>query len=247
MFERRLIPVYLPRGVFGRLAAVKRLIIPSKTVGEPNGIIDLSGDREIEWSYIASRLPAGSGTVLDFGAGYGNMSVHAVQKGYQVLALDLEENPFRWSHPNLNRVQGDLLKLDLPEKSFDYILNCSTVEHVGLTGRYGVAVEETNGDLEAMHRLRSLLKPAGKVLMTIPCGQDTVVVPWHRVYGKERLPKLLDGYGIEEECYWMKLSDNCWHPADRESALSYVPTSHVIEPVRFSYALACFVLRVAGD
>jgi SAM-dependent methyltransferase len=245
MFERKLVPVYLPRGAFDRLATLKRLIIPTKTLPGPNGLIDLSGDREIEWSYIASRLPTGSGSVLDFGAGYGAMSIHGVQKGYEVLALDLEENPFHWTHPNLNRVRGDLLKMELPERSFDYILNCSTVEHVGLTGRYGVAVDETNGDLDAMRRLRSLLKPAGKMLMTVPCGQDTVVVPWHRVYGKERLPKLLEGYEIEEECYWVKRLDNCWHPADRESALSYVATSRATEPPRFSYALACFVLGVA--
>lgn len=247
MFERQLIPVYLPSGVFQRLRALKRFFIRPKALPEPEGMINLSGDREIEWSYIASRLPTGSGSVLDFGAGHGNMSVHAIQKGYQVLALDLEDNPFHWSHPSLKRVRGDLLKLDIPEKSFDYILNCSTVEHVGLTGRYGVSVEETNGDLEAMRKLRNLLKPTGKMLMTIPCGQDAVVVPWHRVYGKKRLPELIDGYQIAEQCYWVKQSDNHWHPADRESALSYVPTSDAMRPTYCTYALACFVLSVAGN
>jgi SAM-dependent methyltransferase len=247
MFERKLIPVYLPRGVFERLTALKRLFIPSKTLVESDSMIDLSGDREIEWSFIASRMPNGSGSVLDFGAGHGNMSMHAVQKGYKVFALDLEQNPFHWSHPNLKRIQGDLLKLELPEKSFDYILNCSTVEHVGLTGRYGVSVEESNGDLEAMRRLRNLLKSSGKMLITVPCGQDTVVVPWHRVYGKKRLPELLKGYEIAEQCYWVKQSDNCWHPSDRETSLSYVPTGHATKPTCCSYALACLVLVVAGD
>ena len=247
-FERQLVPVYLPRGVFQRLTALKRLFIPSKTSPpEPGPLIDLSGDREVEWSYIASRLPADGGSVLDFGAGYGTMSIHAVQKGHRVLALDLEENPFQWSHPNLERVQGDLLKLDLPEGSFDYILNCSTVEHVGLTGRYGVSVEETDGDLDAMRKLRTLLKPSGKMLMTIPCGQDTVVVPWHRVYGERRLPRLLEGYRMEEQCYWVKHLDNCWHIADRDSALSYLPTSHAARPSCCSYALACFVLGLAAS
>jgi SAM-dependent methyltransferase len=244
MMERHLVPVYMPGWIWAGLRNVKRILLPPK--GEES-TIDLSGDREIEWSYIASRLLVGSGSVLDFGAGYGNMSIHAVQKGYHVLALDLEENPFRWSHPNLSRVQGDLLKLELPEKSFDYVLNCSTIEHVGLAGRYGVAVEETNGDLEAMHRLRNLLKPTGKMLMTVPCGEDTVVVPLHRVYGKKRLPELLKGYEIEEQCYWMKQADNCWHPADRDSALAYVPTSHATKPACYSYALACFALGPAID
>jgi SAM-dependent methyltransferase len=242
MMERHLVPVYMPSWIWAGLRKVKRILLPPKEL-EPT--IDLSGDREIEWSYIASRMPAGSGSVLDFGAGHGNMSIHAVQKGYQVLALDLEANPFRWSHPNLKRIQGDLLKLDLPERSFDYILNCSTVEHVGLTGRYGVSVEETDGDLDAMRKLRNLLKRDGKIVMTVPCGQDAVIVPLHRVYGKKRLPQLLQGYEIEEQCYWMKHSDNCWHPADRESALHYVPTSHPTKPACCSYALACFVLGKA--
>ena len=247
-FKRHLIPIYLPDGAFERLTTFKRLFIPSKTPPpQPYPVVDLSGDREIEWAYIASRLPAGGGSVLDFGAGCGTLSMHAVQKGYQILALDLEESPFRWVHPNLKRVRGDLLKLTIHETSFDYVLNCSTVEHVGLMGRYGVSVEETNGDLDAMRKLRRLLKPSGKMLMTIPCGRDFVVVPWHRVYGEGRLPELLKGYQIEEQCYWMKQSDNCWHPTDRESALSYVPTSHPTKATLCSYALACFVLRVAGD
>jgi SAM-dependent methyltransferase len=242
MFERYLVPVYLPPWVYKPLLKVKRAFIPS-AVDDPAPAVDISGEREIEWAYIASRLPAGSGSVLDFGAGYGTMSMHAVQKGYQVLALDLEENSFRWSHPNLKRVRGDLLKLALPETFFDYVLNCSTVEHVGLTGRYGVSVEETNGDLEAMGRLRRLLTPSGKLLMTIPCGRDSVFVPWHRVYGEKRLPDLLKGFHVEEQCYWVKQSDNCWYPADRESALHYVPTGHPTVGTYCTYALGCFVLR----
>jgi len=248
MFERQLVPVYLPRGVFERLTALKRVFIPSKTATSgPPPLVDLSGDREVEYSFIASRLPAGSGSVLDFGAGYGTLSIHAIQKGYRVLALDLENNPLRWSHPSLKRFQGDLLKIDLPERPFDYILNCSTVEHVGLTGRYGIAVEETSGDLAAMRKLLTLLKPGGRMLMTVPCGQDTVVVPWHRVYGTKRLPQLLDGYQIVEQCYWAKQADNCWHPTDRDTAFSYVPTTHATKPTWCTYALACFVLTVGKD
>ncbi len=244
MFERRLVPIYLPRGMWAGLRRVKRVLSPPV---EQELTIDLSGDREIEWSYIASRMAPGNGSVLDFGAGCGTMSIHALQKGYRVVALDLEDNHFHWSHPNLNRVQGDLLKLDLPKGSFDYVLNCSTVEHVGLTGRYGVSVKESNGDFEAMGKLRSLLKPSGKMIMTVPCGQDAVVVPMHRVYGQKRLPGLLKGYEIEEQCYWVKGCDNRWHSADRESALSYVPTIHATMPACCTYALACFVLRVSGN
>ncbi len=238
--EKFLIPVYLPRWVQKPLLRAKRAFIPPQV---EDLSLDLAGDRDIEWSFIASRLPTGSGEVLDFGCGCGNMSIHAVQKGYRVVAVDLEPSSFPWCHPNVEIVCGDLLKLDLPQGRFDFVLNCSTVEHVGLNGRYGVAVEESDGDLWAMQKLRKLLKPSGRMLMTIPCGQDATIAPWHRVYGKERLPKLLESYEVGEQGYWVKHQDNRWYPASKEQALSYQPTSHPTIGVKCSYALGCFVLR----
>jgi len=224
------------------LRKAKRVVLPPP---RQESIIDLSGSRDVEWSFIASRLPIGPGRAFDFGCGTGNMCIHAVQKGYNVMALDLEPGPFPWTHPLVEIVRGDLLKVDLPNLEFDFILNCSSVEHVGLVGRYGVAVEETDGDLAAMRRMHRMLKPEGRMLLTIPCGRDAVIVPWHRVYGAERLPKLLSGYAIEEQVYWVKRPDNIWYPAERETALSYVPTSHPTNGFLTCYALGCFVLAKA--
>jgi len=232
--------VSLPDWMSVVLRKAKRVILPPL---QQVSTIDLSGSRDIEWSYIASRLPMGCGRVFDFGCGFGNMSIHAVQKGYKAMALDLEPGPFPWTHPNVEIVRGDLLRLNLPDLAFDFILNCSTVEHVGLSGRYGVVVDETDGDLAAMLRLRKMLKPEGRMLITIPCGQDAAIVPWHRVYGEKRLPKLLSGYLVEDRAYWVKHSDNVWYPADRETAFSFVPTSHPTNGQLCCYALACFVLR----
>lgn len=240
--ERHLVPVHIPDWMWAGLRKVKRTFIPPR---KQEMVIDLSGSRDVEWSYIASRLPVGPGRAFDFGCGTGNMCIHAVQKGYKVMALDLEPGPFPWSHPNVEIVRGDLLKLDLPDLTFDFILNCSSVEHVGLAGRYGVEVEETGGDLAAMQRMRKMLKPEGKMLLTVPCGRDAVIVPWHRVYGAERLPKLLSGYEIEEQVYWVKRADNVWYPANRETALSYVPTNHPTNGFLTCYALGCFVLAKA--
>ncbi|MBS1839691.1 MAG: DUF268 domain-containing protein [Acidobacteria bacterium] len=204
--------------------------------------IDLSGDRDIEWAFICSRIPAKEGYLLDFGCGHGNLSMQAIQRGYEVLAVDLQAHRFLWDHPKLKIVAGDLLALNLPESSFDVILNCSTVEHVGLSGRYGVDVPETDGDLTAMSLMRRLLKPKGCMLMTIPCGRDAVIVPWHRVYGAKRLPRLLAGFEVLDEQYWVKRSDNRWQPSDKEAALNFFPTGHPAEGTKCSYALGCFVL-----
>ena len=231
------LPVYLPEWVYRRLRRIRRSIQGRS----PNGV-NLFGDREIEWSFIVSRLPEGPGEALDFGASFGNLSIAAARRGLHVLALDLEPERFAWKHPNVDFLCADLLKAELSIHSFDVIMNCSAVEHVGLQGRYGIAVEEGDGDLEAMKKFRSLLKPTGMMLMTIPCGQDAAIAPWHRVYGEKRLPRLLDGFEIKEEEFWTKQSDNRWQLSDREIALAYVPTGHPSDPTLCSYSIGCFVL-----
>src|SRR5260370_13223812 len=141
------LPLYIPRWVYLALRKVK-----GKLREQAGSAINLSGDREIEWSFIITRLSRGPGEVLDFGASFGNLSIAAAQRGFHVLALDLAEERFPWKHPTVEFMQSDLLKADLPERYFDYVLNCSSVEHVGLQGRYGVEREETDADLKAMKR-----------------------------------------------------------------------------------------------
>jgi SAM-dependent methyltransferase len=227
------LPVYVPDWAYSRIRTSWRAL---------QGNRNLYGDREVEWSFIVSRLPEGPGEALDFGASFGNLSIAAARRGLHVLAIDLEPERFAWKHAKVDFLCADLLKADLRACSFDVIMNCSAVEHVGLRGRYGVAVEESDGDLEAMRKFRELLKPSGKMLMTIPCGKDAAIAPWHRVYGKKRLPKLLEGFTVQEEEYWTKPSANRWQMSSKESALTYEPTGHPTDPTLCSYSIGCFVL-----
>jgi glycosyltransferase involved in cell wall biosynthesis/2-polyprenyl-3-methyl-5-hydroxy-6-metoxy-1,4-benzoquinol methylase len=198
-------------------------------------MIDLSGDRDVEHSWMAAQMPPGPGRALDFGSGFGSLGLMAAQRGYDVTAVDLRDVFWHYAHPAIAFTRGDLFDLDLPEGSYDLILNCSTVEHVGLGGRYGSA-ERTDGDLDAMRRLWALIKPGGTMLMTVPVGRDTVCRPLHRVYGRERLPRLLDGWTVERSQFWIKDETNTWIPCDDNQALDFQPTEKV-------YGLGCFVLR----
>jgi hypothetical protein len=111
-----------------------------------------------------------------------------------------------------------------------------------LPGRYDVNAPEQDGDLRAMRKMRELLKPGGLMLMTIPAGHDAVIAPFHRVYGEQRLPRLLEGFQINEQCYWVKDKENCWVSSTRDAALQYVATGGGTDVSHCSYALACFVL-----
>ena len=188
-------------------------------------------------------MPDGPGEAIEFGCEQGHMSLVAAQRGFRVIASDLEEQTFTWQHPNVEFRQGDFLKLPLPNGYFDLAINCSSVEHVGLAGRYGVRVSQNDGDIEVMNRLAQILKPEGCLLMTAPCGRDAVLVPWCRVYGSQRLPRLFQCFTVDRQEFWIKNDKNQWVRSSRQAALDFEPRANPSNPHGCSYALGCFVLR----
>lgn len=233
---RMTVPVPLPAWLYRGLQKAKHAI-----VGKP--AIDLTGTREVENSFIAARMPSGPGRALDFGCGPTHLSLLAAERGFDVTAFDREPQVFPWRHRRVTFQLGDLMETTFPGDSFDLIINCSAVEHVGLTGRYGVRESNSDGDLHAMARLHAVLRNGGLMLLTIPCGRDSVFPPLHRVYGATRLPKLLFGYQISEEAYWVKDQGNCWVRCGKEAALAFQPAANLANPLLCSCALGCFVLQ----
>lgn len=209
----------------------------------PPCIPNLLGDRDIEWSWVASQMPSQSGEALDFGPGGSHLALIATQRGFNVTAVDLGSVRWPYVHPRLRFLKGDLLKLPLPKGHFDLVINCSTVEHVGLAGRYGIIENRLDGDLEAMARLKELMKTHGIMLLTIPVGKDAVFKPLTRVYGRKRLSRLFDGYIIEKKMFWIKDQENRWVPCAEETALNLETTAGSWDPLQNMYALGCFVLR----
>lgn len=208
---------------------------------------NLAGDRDVEWAWTAANIPQGGGRALDFGSGGSNLGLVAALRGYRVTAVDLTSAHRLYECPGLEFLQSDLLDLDLPEASFDLVINCSSVEHVGLSGRYGVPEDSSDGDLMAMQRLRSLMKPAALMLATVPVGQDAVLAPVHRVYGERRLPRLIDGFECEAERYWIKDERNLWVAVSRETAQAEPAYGASQDPLRNLYGIGAFRLRRARN
>ncbi len=199
--------------------ASKRLQAAAPSSGTGSTARTLAGDREIEWTWTLAHVRRGPARVLDFGSGNGMLALGALFAGNDVVAVDLlpEEYPF---HPDrIEYVQGDLNELELEPGSFDQILNCSSIEHVGLGGRYG-STDEPDGDLRAMKKMASLLKPGGEMVLTIPVGLDATYAPNHRIYGEQRLPRLLEHWDVREETFWSKPAGPRFRPVSREQALA---------------------------
>jgi len=77
---------------------------------------------------------------------------------------------------------------------FDAIFSISTVAHDGL-GRYGDQVHPF-GDIKAMDTMKAMLKEDGLLFLAVPIGEDRLCWNIHRIYGRIRLPLLLQGWKI---------------------------------------------------
>lgn len=233
------IPTYLVRAV-NRLRhymkAIGYKVVQAAEWGLPKDRLDLTGDRDLEWAWVAAQIPEKPGRVLDLGpSGSLTPLVPAFKEG-EVIGLDLSLFPVPFSAPGLSYVAGDILHGGLPEGQFDTIINCSTTEHIGLSGRYG-STEDPDGDLKAMALMRERLSgPTAPMVFTIPVGRDSVQRPYHRIYGPKRLPQVLDGFTVHKQRFYAKLQGrNVWQPVTKDVALE-------VEGSASFYALGLFVL-----
>jgi hypothetical protein len=208
----------------------------SQKLAARQGRPTLRGERWVEWSFTLARLADGPGRTLDFGADVGFLALAAAQRGHDVVALDRLPSALDYTHERVRHVQADILDRPFRGERFDQIINCSSVEHVGLAGRYD-STDAPDGDLEAMAHLRELLTNDGRMILTIPVGRDGVFRPLHRIYGQERLPRLLEGFRSDEDQYWHKTTGaDGWRQTDRASALA-------TEGSGSYYSLGLLVLR----
>jgi SAM-dependent methyltransferase len=211
-----------------------RLDVPHSEAAKDDQLT-LAGDRDVEWAWALGHLRAKPGDVLDFGAGHGLLSLGAAFRGHRVVAVDLEKQSFTFTHDHIDYRQGDLNELDIGEAAFDQILNCSTVEHVGLAGRYG-SVDDPDGDLRAMQKMARALRSDGTMILSVPVGRDAVFAPYHRVYGEKRLPELVAPFEIAHQEFRAKWMSRKWEPVERAQALATLGSAAY-------YAIGMFVLR----
>ena len=67
------------------------LIIRLPEYGKARDALDLTGDRNVEWPWVAAHLPDKPGEVLDFRSGDAPLGLMTAIKGGTVTALGLQQ------------------------------------------------------------------------------------------------------------------------------------------------------------
>lgn len=176
----------------------------------------MTNERVVEIPWLLSRLgkPA---RILDIGSAFASYLTAMLEVCGEVVALD--------THP-FNTVDGVQVVLgdasDLPEdwsNHFDLVTCVSVLDHIGLEA-YGNSANLQALQLSSCEMLR-VLQPGGRLLVTVPFGQDRVTIHpdgGQRVFGIEALHSLfpLNTWNWLGVWFW-NLSGDEYLPSNEES------------------------------
>jgi ubiquinone/menaquinone biosynthesis C-methylase UbiE len=187
-------------------------------------------------------------TVLDVGCSDSDFPLSLAAHNFKVYGLDIRE--YHIKNPSFLFIQGSILNTSFPDQYFDVLTAISSVEHLGLSGRYSVEEDIPSAEKKAMKEMRRILKDNGRIVLTVPYGRFAVLKPWHKVYDAQKLADLTAGFTVLKEKFFVRNRDihdpnGCWVSATKETASEIAPfvISKGGAALAHQYSLACLVLK----
>lgn len=152
-----------------------------------------ASDRYIEYPWMLENIPIKQGRLLDVGSTVCDKLYETLPKEIEINCLNVNEK--KCKHSEIKFFKCDIRKTDFQDNYFDCITCISTIEHVGVAGRYN-SDDDPEGDIKSMEEIKRILKPKGILLITVPYGIKDML-PINKLYNKGRLEKLFNGFDIE--------------------------------------------------
>lgn len=181
-------------------------------------------ERIIEYPWVLSRLEEGGrGFLLDAGSTLAHPFLQGAVglRDRSVVVYDLAINGvLATSHARY--IRGDLRQIGIRTASFDQIICISTLEHVGMNNAFLYAKHpqfnenRPNDYSSVMREFARLLRPQGRLLMTVPYGQHEDH-GWWQQFDRRKIAMAIRDFGASEihEAYY-KYSEDGWQVADAD-------------------------------
>lgn len=128
-------------------------------------------------AWLARRLMAtGPDLHVDIGSSVLTIGVLSAQ----VDTVFVDYRPIRAGLSGMTAIAGDITNLPFTANSLTSVSCLHVIEHIGL-GRYGDPIDPEGSD-KAARELQRVLKPGGKLYLSVPVGIDRVCFNAHRVF-----------------------------------------------------------------
>lgn len=190
-----------------------------------NGAVDVSYFIQDIWGArkVLEQKPE---VHYDVGSSVGGFIAHLLSQGQKVTLIDIRPmiNSFDTAFLNQNGgvsyIQANATLLEnIDDDSLSSLSALCSLEHFGL-GRYGDPIEPCAWE-KALKAFQRVLKPGGKLYISVPVGQsDKVCFNAHRVYKPQTIIETLDKMQILEMGYIPNAFDVVWCMKYKDGNLS---------------------------
>ena len=213
-------------------------------------------ERIIEFPWLLSQLPEGSGTLLDAGSAlnYDFILRHPKLRTKDLTIMTLAPEAECFWRRQISYVYGDLRQTAFRDSCFDYIASLSTIEHIGLdnTRYYSADRAKAQNDPEtypaAITELRRILRPGGSLFLTVPFGRHSVR-DWLQVFDGDRIDRIVTTFrpSLHSETYFRWSEPHGWRLSSRAECADAPYFDHRSEPAwpgapAAAGAVACLTL-----
>lgn len=132
---------------------------------------------------------------VDIGSSVLTMSVLSAW----VDTVFVDYRPLKASLPGLGSVAGDILSLPFADNSLASLSCLHVIEHIGL-GRYGDPIDP-QGSVKAALELQRIVRPGGKLFISLPVGRERICFNAHRVHAPDSVMNMFPQLRLAEFSY----------------------------------------------
>lgn len=158
-------------------------------------------ERAVEYPWFFSRLPSAPGKLLDAGStlNYDYVLSHQRLSNKTISIFTLAPEPANHCDRGISYAYGDLRECCYRDDYFDWVVSISTLEHVGMNNTLLYTKDDSRNEcdpeshLQAVLELRRVLKPNGRLYLTLPFGRAETR-GWLQVFDSAMVQKLLDAF-----------------------------------------------------